>query len=313
MSKTEATLADLIIREGLRPNHKNKYVSPSRAREIMESRKFVLDADASSFLVDLDYQNFRGKNISYRKAIKTFEYTRKLARLPHALTWIEIDNIAHAKRLEEYDVTPKSDPGTLCERAGWHLGRAINTYGLGIRTPGDNVFWGEFYLDDGGVPAWAPFTFFWTTEDRPLPVEYRPNLGYIEALMGMTVDRMDAYAIYLTNKFGVLKNRPPHPGTDMEAIVKHALSRDGGAVLRQILTLLATINDIPAGTRTVVPSHGYYSHGGRYRRFVEHSYITLNLPKGRDPIKVARHIITLIRKRAHQVRGHWRKHHWRTG
>jgi len=82
-----------------------------------------------------------------------------------------------------------------------------------------------------------------------------------------------------------------------------------GQELRKALTLLAAINDVPIGVRHVEPSRGFIAQG-RYRKFLDHNVITVTLPKGRDPQKVARQIIAKARRRAHQVRGHWRRD-WR--
>jgi hypothetical protein len=79
--------------------------------------------------------------------------------------------------------------------------------------------------------------------------------------------------------------------------------------LRFVWALLAAVNDIPVGIREVKPSKGYVARG-KYRRFVEHSVISILIPKQRDPQTFARQIVAVSRRRAHQVRGHFRRD-WR--
>ena len=71
-------------------------------------------------------------------------------------------------------------------------------------------------------------------------------------------------------------------------------------------TFFSTINKIPlAGPREVRTSHGFIGQG-RYRTFLKHQVITLTVPQ-KNTVKYARQILgDLIRRRAHQVRGHWR-------
>src|SRR4029077_3272975 len=80
--------------------------------------------------------------------------------------------------------------------------------------------------------------------------------------------------------------------------------------LRFIWALLAAVNDIPVGIKHVTPSKGYVARG-RYRKFVEHSVISILIPKQRDPQVFAREIVAVSRRRAHMVRGHWRRN-WRS-
>ena len=56
------------------------------------SRKFVLDEPMSRYLLDLSCTLLRG---GLRKRINLVENARRLARLPHPLTWIEYDYRAH--------------------------------------------------------------------------------------------------------------------------------------------------------------------------------------------------------------------------
>jgi hypothetical protein len=78
--------------------------------------------------------------------------------------------------------------------------------------------------------------------------------------------------------------------------------------MRYMWALLSTINTLPVSNKFVAASKGYVAKG-RYRRFVDHSVVTLNVPETRYR-RIAAHAIAVARRRAHEVRGHWRKD-WR--
>ena len=63
-----------------------------------KARKFVLDVSMSRYLADMTLGYFRG---GQRQRIHTLDNLRRLARLPHALTWIELDCSIWRNRLAE--------------------------------------------------------------------------------------------------------------------------------------------------------------------------------------------------------------------
>jgi hypothetical protein len=75
-------------------------------------------------------------------------------------------------------------------------------------------------------------------------------------------------------------------------------------LIRGLWALLATINDLPVKIEYVTPSKGYVARG-QYKKFLAHSVIHLNVPESRWQ-KLLRATAVKVRKRAHQVRGHWR-------
>ena len=80
------------------------------------------------------------------------------------------------------------------------------------------------------------------------------------------------------------------------------------AQARALWLLLATINDIPITVEHIEPSKGYVARGS-YKRFLEHSVVHLNVPETRWR-KVAATVLQALRRRRHDVRGHWRED-WR--
>lgn len=101
--------------------------------------------------------------------------------------------------------------------------------------------------------------------------------------------------------------REAHDMDTRRQLVRAAVTYCG--VLRRVWALLATINDIPMLAHAVEQAKGFIG-GHQYRKFLDHKLITLHVPEERDPRKIARHVLALARRRAHQVRGHWRVDHF---
>ena len=76
--------------------------------------------------------------------------------------------------------------------------------------------------------------------------------------------------------------------------------------LRDLWALLATINDLPVTFERVEPSKGYMAGGGGYKKFLQHTVLHLTVPETRWR-KLVGKTAAILRRRAHQVRGHWRK------
>ena len=76
--------------------------------------------------------------------------------------------------------------------------------------------------------------------------------------------------------------------------------------LQSIFSFLSTLNKIPlVGIQEIKQSRGFVARG-QYRKFLNHSIIHLNIPGKVDPFKIAHQVTADLRRRAHQVRGHWR-------
>ena len=80
-------------------------------------------------------------------------------------------------------------------------------------------------------------------------------------------------------------------------------------LMRRVWILLSTINDLPVTfAQPTRLTHGFKARA-QYRRFLDHKVITLTVPTA-DYRKVARAVVAAAKRRAHLVRGHWRKD-WR--
>lgn len=305
-------LADLALRESFKVNRKKVppfHVSPSLRYLLAEARRFVLDAAASEFLADLAHANFGVNSVSTVQ--RATEASRVLARLPHKITWFEYDIRAVSRRL--LALFPCLEPDKLPEatRIGWLLRQHEN-----IETAFRATIFAGF---PSGEICQQPIDIAWTTDDRSLP--WRDTLATSAPEQGDSAGKaasrvqarafFNSGAAYESDHVGLLCNEMSEFWTDNYQLKGEVniLLKTQGLELRRILSLLSTINDIPVGITRVEQSHGFFAKG-RYRRFSEHNVVTIILPKGRDPQKVARSIIALARKRAHQVRGHWRRD-WR--
>ena len=143
-----------------------------------------------------------------------------------------------------------------------------------------------------------PVSIVWCTDDAPLPwrkIRLWQNeqddstlcmlKGYQSTQVGWTFTYDEGLSAPMMKAMGRWAIKPTIP-------------------CRDIWTLLATINDLPVIVERIEPSRGYVSRGS-YKKFLTHSVIHLTVPETRW-YKIARKISALIRRRAHQVRGHWR-------
>jgi hypothetical protein len=308
--KNSPTLADAAIRESLR-NHSRGV--PSRiGQKIAAARKFVLDTEASRFLSDLSHASYvDGEAI----ALTAVEKTRQLARLPHAITWIEYDPRAFkARTVEAYSgkvnyITPERDTVT----GNLMIRRDIE----GPRIPPENIVpnigWlmeqcGETFVvtilvgDGEGSVLTLPCAFAWTSDDSvPNLKKSTPKENPPDSYLATGIHGYDSPHVVIGT---VPEMKWISPDTATKALTEWM------SELRFIWALLAAVNDIPVGIKHVTPSKGYVARG-RYRKFVEHSVISILIPKQRDPQVFAREIVAVSRRRAHMVRGHWRRN-WRS-
>ena len=252
----------------------------------------------SRYLADMDDGNDRG---GLRQRIRVLDNLRQLARAPHALTWIEFDYIACWERLAEiYDATAPTQP-----------------------------HFAALWLAD---PAAPPQRGSVSRHRDPLVSRRRARLP--PAVEHRVVQRHQSVALATLGRgrgrHGACTPQrrcisPPRcaltsPTILLRAIVgEHGSKYDAPTIadqnaiapsisLRTLWGLLATLNDLPVVIETVVPSRGYVARG-TYKKFLEHSTVTLKVPETKWRALAAR-TAALIRRRAHQVRGFWRRD-WR--
>lgn len=312
-------LADLVLRESFR---KHSIQVPASIRTpLAEARRFVLDDAASRFLGDLAHAAFTGE--INEKTFDLFDQIRKLARLPHKQIWIEFNQREEFKYTLEkygerfYQNAPEEE---IVKKTAWL-----------VSTISDSMFCARPFVQlNDDSPQMVPFNYLWTVDDTILTPGKTMEIPFTKA--DVKIEHLRAkWGKFCWESATGLKIEPlSHEGTDFfipptgflnvgigknevtefcgtNSLIK--LMRELRGDLRKLLALLAAINDVPIGVKHVVASKGFVAQG-RYRKFFSHSIISINLPKGRDPQKFARQIIAAAKRRAHQVRGHWRRD-WR--
>jgi len=335
MSKASPTLADAMIREWSRPDY--RVIDPNNwiATHIAKARKFVLDNSMSAFMADLGYQSFNGCRTT-KKKIELIEGMRRMSRLPHALTWIEFNKLEHRRRVKEvYHSDIDAGPDDVPDLCGWLLMQhpTVETAFMALHTTS------HAWTNEGrvAVPNCGQFAYSWTCDDSTPPWPRDPF--YHHTQIAYQKPDKTAFAQY-TNQYAgspkglvtpaaVLVGLPEYitetvsinacPGFSGEA--HEAFKRSDrwqfnplGEMahdMRYLWSLLSTINELPISRKEIRPDKGYVSRG-RYRRFSEHTVISLTVPVKRYQV-VAKRAIAIARRRGHQVRGHFRKDRWHPG
>jgi hypothetical protein len=323
-----ATLLDMAVRESFN----RRGIVPAQLRDkLLKARKFVLSESMSSYLADMTCAPFAKfftsrdpaatpdavKRRYNQRGHELLEAARHLARAPHALTWIEYDSLARRRRTRtEYSRFIGTSSGyyennddNICPRVGWLIEQHP-----AIPTAFNMLLFQQ--MDGAGDCAMMPFAMRWLTDDdnvlpwRDMPVDPETNQPSL-VCTGVTTYRSDKVGLGFA----------PGYDTSFEADAMVALVRESVGELRAVWMLLATLNDIPTTYDHVRPGKGYVAKG-QYRRFSEHTVITLNVPAHRSLKTLAARVLSNLRRRAHNVRGFWRidwrhppatqcePHHW---
>jgi hypothetical protein len=256
---------------------------------ITQARRFVLDDAMSAFLADIDCSAFKGCDIVGR----ALHQMKNSSRLPHDVTWVEF---SHSRFLDRQDELPTgrcySQTGEREITEGWLLN--------GFDRDEDTFRAHVFQRADGHLRTF-PLSIFWRTDEQRVPgIAHRSDKNFGRtAVLGLSGnDRSEAVET-----------------CDSELLVDADTvdMRDFGwvcGVMRRVWAFLATVNDLPVTSRDVRPSKGFMARA-QYRRFLEHKVITLDVPHKESWRMVARNAVAVVKRRAHMVRGHWRKD-WRT-
>jgi hypothetical protein len=312
MKKPAPTLADAFLRESHKPYYTK--IDPGRKLPWMvaNARRFVLDDDMSAFMADLAWASLLTCKSAHSAQI-LLDGMRSLARLPHKITWIEYNGKAKTNRARAEYGSPV-DPALTPERLGWLCWQheSIET-AFGALEFASHVCDGKNAEPTLNAPQAFPFAYAWRSDDGPLPwtvsdIQLRGSkLGVVSmpaALTGISSYRSD-YVSAISSPAG---------GASLDIQVERGqfdLSSEVAGDLRYLWALLATIGDLPVQFTDVRASKGYIARG-RYRKFMDHRTITLKIPAARYK-RVAAQAIAISRRRAHEVRGHWRKDYRRPG
>jgi hypothetical protein len=313
MTKKSPTLADAAVRmlsdkATMGAKNAGPQWVPVREliHEIVRARKFILDKDMSAYLADIS-QSFWQRG-GLRKRNHALDNARRMARLPHHLTWIEFDYRAYLDRKKTkwgYTLHPVGRAVYLKEiqwpnRLGWLVQQHPK---LEIAFRATEVRSGVQAPDYQVWPS--PLSHAWCSDDTPLPWrsifpgEDHAAAGIVnmEGYRSSQVAFVCSYSEQMTADWLTVMK-----GDDDPRACRPMLD------LRDLWGLLATINDLPVRVDHVEPSRGFFSRGV-YKKFLQHSIVHLTVPETRWRALINK-TATMLRRRAHQVRGHWRKD-WR--
>lgn len=290
---------------------------PELRQRLIAARRCVLSDDMAAFLYTLMieiYSGGKGGPHWRRRCCRRLDDCRHFSRLPHRVTWVEYSLAAMLQReietkakhsddvLSPYSSVNDSDlthAKSRRSRVGW-LFRQHDKI--------ETAFCADYFLGGIGVdsePRWsqAAMSVVWCTENDPLPLWDGELVEPSTLMFPPGAESGLSQSEYVT---GVKDYDRPNvammfhrkrPGRDADLAQGRA---------RMMWCFLSTFNKVPiVGQHTVVPSHGFVARGS-YHRFLEHKIITINVPEKAGIRKVARDAISIIRRRAHQVRGHWR-------
>lgn len=317
--KNPPTLIDAVYAKTF-----DKPGNPELRKLLMQARRCVLTDEMSAFMysmmvtmldVNRPYSSPLVKRRAYGRTLARLDDCRWFARLPHRVTWVEYSLPAMFER----EISDRRKAGD--ETAGPRLDGKLQDAKMAQARIGwlfiqhdhiDTAFRVQYFLGNhiGSYRYWTEI--LWCTDDKPLPwhsvdmrelfepedfPEQRPLKSASEFVTGLDG--------YIRSNVGWRWRDGQGAPTQFDFKLDSEMEGTHGRA-RMMWCFLATFNKVPIlGERKVVPSRGFVARGS-YRQFLEHSIITVNIPEQAALRKVARDALGLIRRRAHQVRGHWR-------
>lgn len=299
MKQPAPTLIDALYRASFSNRPVMGWRNNSAMRDaLVNSRRFVLDDPMSEFLGELASAAFAYAPQLTKVRKRMIEQLRIAARLPHQSVWIEYNLrkcIARSNAILELPYKPEDSPA----REGWLIRQhpGIDTaFSLMLfsDSPGEQ--------DEQGNGTWTfPIAYTWTVDDQQPPwpsVFLQGETRDAEVASGLMGYKTDSVTIAQPDLLIDVKRFKPD--------VIRELVHEWTGTIRRVWALLATLNDIPVLQTDIQQARGFVAKG-RYRKFLTHKSIKLNVPEGRQLRKIARQIVAIARRRGHHVRGHYRK------
>lgn len=293
------TLATLTLKELYRPHTRLKNFTERDVADLRQSlltaKRFVLDDEMSSFLADLSITPFIA-NLARRAEV--MDVLRHNARLPHPKIWIELNGRAFRARLlelsQDYQNTDHSvQPHEVPKVWGYLLEEYPDRPTI--------IVMREFVDLDGEI-ATLPMEWCYSVADEPLPW---PNPDTLSGALGTGI--LSYICPYTAMRFerGIPNRHKVVCNVGSKSFITHKLAVETGGALRYVLAFLSTFNDLPVKREVVHPTKSFLARG-TFHKFLEHTVVKLNVPQCVERTHLARRLVVAVRKRAHQVRGHWR-------
>jgi hypothetical protein len=245
---------------------------------------------------------------------------RVLAKAPHAVTWIEFDfHLRFDRYLQAY-----SAHGVLGEKNYIKNRRTSFKYcGWLIEQLTEDEYRCTPVMGDHGDIEVSPFSYFWNTNPKQSEVTaakhlFQFSMSHPEAHDARFDDPIgDKSELFSHSRLAARMSFGTPALNGLAEIGRNIISHyfkdpdiDQGmgemrGELRYVWSLLAAINDLPVGIRKVERSRGFMAKRN-YQKFMSHSVISLILPKRMTEQKLAKLLVGISRRRAHEVRGHFR-------
>jgi hypothetical protein len=313
--KPAPTLADSIMREWSKPYYRDIDPNNWLANNIAQARKFVMDESMSSFMADLAYASMITSS-SAAKAHLLLNSMRTLSRLPFPSTWIEYDMAAKRQRAKLYSEQVIIDPEQTPDRAGWLLMQhpTLETAFLCVECASHSWSPDHVKVDR---PQSIHFAYAWRSDNGPPPWPKHPTLSKAQPSV------LPGGGMIMVEPEGILTGIPSYESESISVVAAPHLSpawmakymidkrqtfhplAELSSDARYLWSLLATINSLPTVRTEVKSDRGYFDRRGRYRKFCQHTVISLTVPTKRYR-RLALQAIAVARRPAHQVRAHLR-------
>jgi hypothetical protein len=297
MTRENSTLFDAVYRASFSKKTNDGWRSNEAMRRALEStHRFILDDAMSSFMADLANESFL-RRFGDPVVMRMADSIRTQARLPHPSVWIEYSLRDYQRRSCSMRNTPLTDEDELPLREGWLIQQhpAIETACT------MQLFNDSDIPDKSGFQMWTfPFTMAWCCDDSPLP--WRSVFPQFNSKMSMALTGINGY---VRDNVSCVDSQLITPLTPDLSKVYTELLREWTGTLRRVWALLATIDNLPVIKGEKRLAKGFLG-GGRIRKYLNHTTLTLNIPGKADTRVLARKLIAHAHRKRHEVRGHFR-------
>lgn len=301
-------LANDIIRETYRPKTALATILASRTMEnlrrtLISCRRYELDESMSEFLAELATVPFSSARA---RMAETLSSLRHSARLPFSPMFIELDGRAFRKAIIEASEKANADKKDFFGDDLVDAEQTVAKIGYLLEQADDEtVLITEFTSGEDEEKVFAlPWQWAYRTDDFEFPSggKWDSDAGFFGHGLGLSAH---------SRSIAVRYTREPSAKEMIKANVFdrvfsiHKMLPEFGGVVRHLICFLATLNDVPCLRTEVRPSRGYLARG-QMRKYVEHTVLTLQLPRKLTKRTLAKRLIANARRRWHEVEPHWR-------
>ena len=302
LNKTGRKIPNTTIRKGIERDYLKAHLN------LRQAHRFVLDDDMVRHITTVSH------NTTPQKLLERLPS----ATLPYTTVWLEFNlhckvmtYNALAGRKDDLKDTPKR-LGLLFSRhttnpSQWSMELVSEGYVDGDEAKGTIVapFWAAYSL---GQPSF------------PVDFEYKGASDVLAGYgWGYTRRKTDYVEVpeclkgkvYLTISSSaetVVRVGDPHRIAESICVV----ANENAGILRWAVTALAILSEVPTQVGEEVQPTGRRMVAGSDKPFLSYRRLTLHLPNNKDPVRYINRKLdhaVAARKRAHDVRGHWRNYH----